>query len=358
MLNHRTRCVPIAVLRDYMVRLLEAVGFDRETAGIVAGVHLESDLRGVGVQGLNHLVNSHLKKYRDGKADPRAKPEIVKEGPCHALIDGHSGPGPVAGLFAADVAIRKAKESGLAVVGVTNSHDMYQAGLYAERIARSDLVAMVYSDDVIPVVHPLGGVEPVIGSNPVAWAVPTEDEPFVLDFAPCRTLPTYVRYTERYGGALPEGVAHDLEGKPVTDPAKVYRGVGESAGKGAIDPGGNKGYGLLLVIDFLSGALVGADMGLAHVRKKGAKKGHLFIAIDPNLFGSIGPFKRAVGDRIDEIKGSRKAPGVEAIRVPGEGSHARRRANLRAGEVEIDALCWEDGLKLARELGVALPAMP
>lgn len=355
MFNHETVRVPIGELRDYMARLLEAVGLDAASAATVAELHLESDLRGVGVQGFNHLINSHLQDFMAGRCDPKGTPEIVRDGPCYALIDGHAGTGPIAALLAVNVAVEKAKSAGCAVVGIVNSFDLFQAGLYADRIARNDLIGMVYSDDVVPVVHPLGGVEPNIGSNPMAWAVPTSRAPFVLDFAPCATLPTYVRYTQRYGGKLPEGVAHDADGKPTTDPAKVTDGAGHKGALGAIAPSGNKGYGMLLMIDFLSGALVGADMGMAHVNKKGSKKGHLFIAIDPNIFGDAATFKAAVGARIDEIKGSRKAPGVKEIRVPGERSHARLEQQRDAGMVELDRLCWEDGLKIGRKLGVALP---
>ena len=358
MLNHTTRRIPIPVLRDYMVRLLRAVGLDDETAKTVAGLHLESDLRGINVQGFNHLINSHLQDFMSGRCDPKGKPTIARDGPCYALIDGHAGTGPIAALFAVDVAVAKAKSAGCAVVGVTNSFDLFQAGLYADRIAQQDLIGMVYSDDVVPVVHPLGGVEPVIGSNPMAWAVPTSRDPFVLDFAPCATLPTYVRYTQRYGGQLPEGVAHDAEGRPTTDPFKVTNGAAHKGAIGAIAPLGNKGYGMLLMIDFLSGALVGADMGMAHVDKKGSRKGHLFIAIDPAIFGDADSFKGAVSARIDEIKRSKRAPGISEIRVPGEGSYARRAAQVASGEVEIDGVCWEDGLKMGRTLGVELPATP
>jgi LDH2 family malate/lactate/ureidoglycolate dehydrogenase len=358
MLNHTTRRIPIPVLRDYMVRLLKSVGLDDETAQTVAGLHLESDLRGINVQGFNHLINSHLQDFMSGRCDPKGKPAIVKDGPCYALIDGHAGTGPIAALFAVDIAVAKAKTAGCAVVGITNSFDLFQAGLYADRIAQQDLIGMVYSDDVVPVVHPLGGVEPVIGSNPMAWAVPTSRDPFVLDFAPCATLPTYVRYTQRYGGQLPEGVAHDAEGRPTTDPFKVTNDAAHKGAIGAIAPLGNKGYGMLLMIDFLSGALVGADMGMAHVNMTGSRKGHLFIAIDPAIFGDADTFKGAVSARIDEIKRSKRAPGISEIRVPGEGSYARRAAQLASGEVEIDGLCWEDGLKIGRTLGVELPVIP
>ena len=157
MLGHETRAIRIDVLRTYMQRLLEAVGLDREAAATVADVHLESDLRGVGVQGFNHLINSHLQYYRKGEADPVARPVIVREKACFALIDGNSGPGPLAALLAADVASIKAKDAGCAVVGVRNSHDLFHAGLYAERMANRDVIGMVFSDDVVPVVHPVGG---------------------------------------------------------------------------------------------------------------------------------------------------------------------------------------------------------
>ncbi len=355
MFNHETVQVPIDALRAYMARLLEAVGVDAASAKDVADIHLESDLRGVGVQGFNHLINSHLQDFMAGRCDPKGKPEIVRDGPCYALIDGHAGIGPLAARFATDVAIKKAKAAGCAVVGIVNSFDLFQAGLYADRMAQADLIGMVYSDDVVPVVHPLGGVEPNIGSNPMAWAVPTPGNPFVLDFAPCATLPTYVRYTQRYGGTLPEGVAQDAGGKPTTDPAKVTNGAGHNGALGAIAPSGNKGYGMLLMIDFLSGALVGADMGMAHVNKKDAKKGHLFIAIDPAIFGDAETFKASVGARIGEIKGSKKAPGVKEIRMPGERSYERRDAQRASGMVQLDRLCWEDGLKMGRKLGVTPP---
>jgi LDH2 family malate/lactate/ureidoglycolate dehydrogenase len=361
MLNHKTKSVKIPILRDYMVRLLQAVGFDEETALTVANVHLESDLRGVGIQGFNHLINSHLQQYISGQTDPAGKPEVVKEETCYALIDGHSGPGPIAALFACDVAIRIAKRAGCAVVGIMNSHDLFQIGLYAEKIARADLVAMAFSDDVVPVCHPMGGIVAMLGSNPMAWAAPTSNEPFILDFTPAAITPTMVRYTQRYGGSLPSGVAIDVEGKPTTDPSKVTTGVsygpdkGRQTDKGAINPGGHRGYGMLLMIDFLSGALVGADMNLAHITKERSNKGHLFIAIDPTIFGNPETFKRAVTARINEIKTSKKAPGISEIRVAGERNCRQRGANLEAGEILIDAICWEDGLKLGETLGVKPP---
>ena len=355
MLNTTSRPVKIDTLRTFMEDILGAVGFDGETAAVIADIHLESDLRGVHVQGFNHLINTHVQKYLAGKADPRAKPVVAKDGPSFALIDGKMGPGPLAVLMACDVAIEKAKATGTAIVGVNHSHDAFQAGLYAERIARQDLVGMIFSDDNVPVVHPLGGTQPIIGSNPLACAVPSTGDPFLTDFTPCVTLPTYVRYSQRYDAPMDEGLVTDADGNPTTDPTKVCTGIGHSLDIGAINPGGNKGYGLLLMIDFLSGALVGADMGLDHITKKNAHKGHLLIAIDPGIFGDAETFKAAVTGRMEALRQSKKAPDVEAIRIPGEGSYARRRKALETGEVQIDELCWADSLRLADELGIKAP---
>ena len=192
----------------------------------------------------------------------------------------------------------------------------------------------------------------------VAWAAPTGGDPFLIDFTPCATLPTYVRYSRRYGAEMDPSLVADADGKPTTDPHKVSIGLGHAEGLGAINPGGNKGYGMLLMIDFLSGALVGADMGLDHVTKKDAKKGHLMIAMDPGMFGSTAHFKAAVDARIEAIKSSKRAPGVDEIRVAGEGSFARRRRALERGAVKIDRFCWDDAVALAERLGVSPPELP
>ncbi len=356
MMNVKTRLVNVDALRTLMEQLLAAIGCDAETAKTIANVHLEADLRGVSVQGLNHLINSHITDFRRGRIDPAGKPEIVTEGDAYALIEGNHGPGPIAAIYAAELAAAKAAKAGCAMVGVRNSDDLFIAGYYVDLIARQGMVGFLFSDDVVCRIHPLGGTEQAIGTNPMAIAVPTEGEPFVLDFAPTATLPTYVRYTRRYGRRLPEGVAQDVDGRPTTDPEAVPAADAPNQEHlGAINPLGNKGYGLLLAIDFLSGAFVGCDMGTDHRTKPGAIKGHFFMAANPAMFGGVDTFKSAVSARARLLKDSRKAPGCDEIRIPGERSFAARDRALRDGVVPIDLMCWEDTVKLAAELGVAIP---
>lgn len=356
MMNLKTTTVKLDGLRKMMEGMLAAAGCDAETAKALADLHLEADMRGVGVQGLSHLVNSHIPHLRNGKIDPAGKPKIVRETDTSALIDGNNGPGPIAGVFAADLAARKAKKAGIAAVGVVNSNDMFIIGYFADRMAEAGAIALVFSDDEVCGVHPIGGADPVIGTNPMAIAVPTDEEPFVHDFTPTAYLPTYTRYAKRYGVAIPEGSAVDAEGRPTVDPKAVWGSGEKNVRMGAISPLGNKGYGLLLAIDFLSGALVGCDMGTDHESKKNPSKGHAFIALDAGLFVTQDQFRRAVSGRIRKLKGSRTAPGVREIRVPGERSHQSRKRAIETGEVTLDRICWEDAKKLARELGVATPA--
>lgn len=352
MMYLRTTTVKVDALRTLMQRFLEAVGCDGETAKTLAEVHLEADLRGVGIQGLNHLISSHLPHLKDGSIDPKGKPRVAKDGDTYALIDGGNGPGPIAGIMAADLVAEKGKSAGCAMVGITNGNDMFMAGYYVDRIARAGLVGMLFSDDEVPVIHPLGGREALIGSNPMAFAVPADGDPFLLDFAPTATLPTYVRYSRRYKVALPRGVAQDADGRPTIDPNAVAPGGGYQAEAGAISPLGNKGYGLLLLIDFLSGAFVGCDMGADHLTKTGARKGHFFLALDPEVFVGREAFQKAVGGRMEHLRASEPVPNSAGVRVPGDRAFAARRKALETGEVEVDRICWEDTLKLAEEMGV------
>ena len=133
-----TRIVQPQVLRDYMERLLAAAGCSPDSVASVAAMFLEADLRGMGVQGLDHMTTL-LEGLRNGSVNGEGQPRTVKEGTGTALVDGGGGPGPLAGVLAADLAAEKARATGCAAVGVRNSQDIYLLGYYADRMARSGL---------------------------------------------------------------------------------------------------------------------------------------------------------------------------------------------------------------------------
>ncbi|MSO92533.1 MAG: Ldh family oxidoreductase [Rhodospirillales bacterium] len=336
-------------LRSLMERLIKAGGCKPDTVSTVANVFYEANLRGIPIQGLNHLLG-FVRNLKSGKVNPDGKPKLVKEGAGFAMIEGNKGPGVLAGIYAADVAVEKAKKSGFCTVGITNSADIYMVGFYVERIARNGLVGLCFTD-ATPAVHPTGGMEKMLGTNPIGIAVPTKGgDPIVLDFATSATLLTHIKYAAAHGTKLPPDVAIGPDGKMTTDPNLALQG--------AVSPlGGHKGFGLGLSVALLSGALVGGAMGHGLAGDKPGPKGHLFMAIDPAAFGDPDSFRKGVSAYVTEVKSSRKAPGVKEIRVPGERSFAERERSLKRGTVEIDPVLWENTIKLAGELGVALPSL-
>jgi LDH2 family malate/lactate/ureidoglycolate dehydrogenase len=336
-----------------MRRLLVAAGCDSENAAASAEAFLEADLRSVGLQGLDHM-STIIGGLRCGRIKGNARPRVVKDAAAYALIDGGAGPGQVASIMAADLAVAKAKAAGCASVGVTNSSDLYMIGYYAERMARAGVVGLAFSDSP-PLVRPYGGVERRLGTNPLAIGVPTGgDYPVVLDMATSARSASRVRQAAYHDEDLPEAEGVDAEGRSSASAAAVR--------DGAIGPlGGHKGFGLALCVALLAGPLTGSATGrglqawldLDPAAK--APKGHLFIAIDPAAFGDPAAFRAAVSGYLADIKSSRKAPGVTEIRIPGERSLRARAECLRTGRVRLYDAVWVRIVSLAQELGVDVP---
>jgi LDH2 family malate/lactate/ureidoglycolate dehydrogenase len=351
--KRKTVKISVNALRDYMFRILRAAGCDPENAKIAAEIFLEADMRGVSFQGLDHM-HTLLSGIRNGHIDPTGQPRIVKDSDAFALINGHRGLGQPAAQLATDVAISKARKSGICCVGITNSSDIFMVGFYAERIARAGLVGFVFTG-APPSVHPYGGRERILGTNPFAVAFPTDEEsPVLIDMATSAVSNSFVRQASYYGEELPENVAVDADGKP-TRSAKVVR-----AG-GAIGPlADHKGFALALAVGLLAGPLVGAQVGKAingwRSNDKGPQGiyGHFLIAIDPACFGDPQAFKQAASGYLEEIRSSRKATGVTEIRTPGMRSFKARERSVREGVQIYDAI-WENFESLAKNMNVTVP---
>jgi L-2-hydroxycarboxylate dehydrogenase (NAD+) len=348
-----TRTVDAETLRALMEKLLVASGCDADGARIAAGIFLEADLRGIGLQGLDHLPTM-VRSLRSGKIDPAGKPHTLKEGAAFALVNGGRGPGQLAAMFAVDLAIVKARKCGVACIGVVDSADIFMIGYYVEQIARAGLVGFAFTDSP-PLVHAHGGSERALGTNPLAIGVPTAGpDPIVLDFSTSAWSASRIRQAAYHGETVPENIGVDSAGQPTRDASKIR--------DGAISPlAGHKGFGLSLCVALLAGPLVGAQVGhaldgwMTSEPGRAGIKGHLFLAIDPACFGDPSAFRAAVSVYVDEIKRSRKAPNATEIRVPGERAFAARTRSLRDG-VEIYDAVWTNVAKLAAELGVAMPA--
>src|SRR5437868_6554499 len=223
-------------------------------------------------------------------------------------------------LHAAQETIKKTASHGIALVSVTDAWMSGRGAYYVEMIAKRGLVA-IHTAASSRLVAPPGGIRPVLGTNPIAIAVPSSRGPIVLDMGASAYMMTEVLLRERLGELLPDGVAIGPGGAPTSDAALARRGA-------LLPFGGYKGFGLALMIEAL-GVLAGS--GSAHE----SDYGYLFIAFRPDLVGPADVFNRQVAELIERIKATPRQPGIDEIRIPSERAFRSRERALRAG-LEID----------------------
>lgn len=332
-----------------MEALLKKSGAGGEEAGATAEVLAEGDLRGFASHGMLRLPYI-LRALKRGTIVAKADVKIIKESPGTALVDGGHGLGHHVATNAMKIAIEKAKKAGIGSVCVRNTNHFGIAGYYAEMAAREGLVGVV-TTTTDALVHPWGGVEPLLGTNALAIGIPNEPKPILLDMAMSIAARGKIVKAVKEGKPIPESWAIDNEGRPTTDPKKAI--------EGALSPfGGVKGYGLAFVLEVLAGPLAGAAAGKDVVGtlepvEGYSTKGDFMVAIDPAAFGSLEDFKRRVQEFVQQIKGSKKAPGFDEILVPGEPEFRNREKNLKSG-VEIAEEVWAEVKQIGKEIGLDL----
>ena len=303
-------------------RALSGIGYDAEEARIIADHVIDAALCGYEYSGLAKILN--IPEHRRF-AQPRRPLRILHETEVSALYDGGNNNGMVAMYRAARATIAKAAAHGIAIVGVTDSWMSGRSAYFVEMIARAELVA-IHTASSGAAVAPHGGTRPVLGTNPIAFALPGADGPLVLDMGTSAFMGTDLALRVRLGTPLPEGVAIDRDGRPTRDP--------EEARQGALLPfGGHKGFGLGLIVQAF-GLLGGAAVIPGH------DDGYVFIAFRPDLLMPLADLKRELGALIDRVKAVPPLPGVAEIRIPGEQSAKNRERLLREG-LEIDRLVYD-----------------
>jgi LDH2 family malate/lactate/ureidoglycolate dehydrogenase len=302
-------------------RAMRGIGYDEEEARIVTDHVIDAALCGYEYSGLAKLLN--VPEHRRFNL-PRQPIRLVRETEVSALYDGGNNVGMLACYRAAEATIAKAKAHGIALVGMTNTWMSGRNAYFVEMIARAGYVA-IHTASSGGAVAPLGGIKPILGTNPIAFAVPTEEGPLILDMGTSAFMATELQLRVRRNEALPDGVAIDRDGRPTTDPAKAQAGA-------LLPFAGYKGFGLGLIVQAL-GVLGGAGM------VEGAQDGYLFIAFRPDLLVPLEQCRREVSALIQRVKAVPRAPGVAEIRIPGEQS-ARNRERLSREGLDIDGLVY------------------
>ena len=310
-------------------RALSGIGYDAEEARIIADHVIDAALCGYEYSGLAKILN--IPEHRRF-AQPRRPLRILHETEVSALYDGGNNNGMVAMYHAARATIAKAAAHGIAIVGVTDSWMSGRSAYFVEMIARADLVA-IHTASSGAAVAPYGGSGPVLGTNPIAFALPGADGPLVLDMGTSAFMGTDLALRVRLSRPLPEGVAIDRDGNPTRD-AKEAR-------DGALLPfGGHKGFGLGLIVQAFG--LLGGAAAVA-----GNNDGYIFIAFRPDLLVPLADLKRELAALIARVKAVPPLPGFTEIRIPGEQS-AKNRARLAREGLEIDRLVHDRLTALGR----------
>lgn len=353
MSEETTLTIPVVVLRNFLIEIFKAAGCDEPTADLCAEGAVDADLHGHHIQGTDHIYST-IANLRSNRLNGRPKPRITHETAATARIDGDGGPGHVTGLLAADLAIQKAKQHGIGAVGLVGGGDIFRLGYYVERMARAGMIGLVMTNTHPMRVHVPGGIDPIMGTNPVAFAFPCSgNDPIIIDMATSTSAIGHVRLASYSNSSIPAGIAIDRNGVPTTDPHEALAG--------ALTPlGGHKGFGIGLAIGLLSSTAIGAAVGerlrTAIDANNGERsRGHLFIAMDPRAFGAADQAERTA-EYAAELKNSRKARPTDVILMPGERGEQRQRAYKQEG-IPLPVSVWENTKRIARDLGVSPPKL-
>jgi L-2-hydroxycarboxylate dehydrogenase (NAD+) len=337
--------VPVQKLTDFMINALLKMGVPRADAEIVAEVLLASDLCGVRSHGIAHLKMYH-ERMKQGLQLPVTNWTVVKETPTTAVIDGGNGMGMVVGYHAMKMAIEKARRNGMAAVAVRNSSHYGIAGYYTRMAAKEGMAGMSFTN-AHPSIAPTFGVEPMLGTNPIAFSAPTDEQfPYTFDAATSIAPRGKIEVAARAGKPIPAGWVIKEDGSLATDSSNLIEEMNKSraallplGGSGEL-MGGHKGYGLATMVEIFSAAFQdGAFLSELHDHDKSGKIhplriGHFFMALNVENFLPVERFRKTTGSIVRELRESKKAPGDERIYTAGEKAHMIAGRVMREG-VEI-----------------------
>lgn len=345
--------ISIEALTSFCVAALTKAGVPHAAAETTADALVTTDAMGVFTHGTK-LLGGYLNKLKGGGYRAAAVPRIEREGPGWAIIDGESALGQVGSVFAMQTAMAKARQVGIAYVGLRNTGHIGAAGYYAAIAAREGFIAMVTGNDIPSVAAP-GSRGPVLGSNPIAYGVPIGGgDPILLDMATAAVAGGKVYAAHQRGEPIPPTWLIGPDGQPTTD-GSLY------PGKAALAPmAGHKGYGFGLWCEILSAILPGGHMtwqvGSWMFDDPARPSWHnaSFLALDLGAMTSREQFDQRLRTLIDEIHAAATAEGVERVLLPGEREwHRRRHAQLHGIDLPPDVV---EKLKLAAaSVGLVAP---
>lgn len=356
------RYIPVDVIESFMRRVFEGLGVPPEDARIVADVLITADLRGIESHGVGRL-KYYYDRIRAGVQSPRTEMEVVRETETTAVVDGHHGMGHVIAYRSMQMAMEKARRYGLGAVAVRNSTHFGIAGYYALMAANAGMMGFVVTN-ARPAIAPTFGTEPMLGTNPIAFAAPSDMPfPFCFDAATSITQRGKIEVAARAEKPVPEGLLIDPEGRPLTDPVRILQDLDKGTaaflplGGAGEELGGHKGYGLATMVEILSAALCGGAFlkDLLGYAPDGSRRpymlGHFFLAIDIEHFIPLDVARRIVGQIMRDLQNSRKEPGRDRIYVAGEKEYEAEK-RIRVQGIPVNRNLMRELQVMRDELGI------
>lgn len=354
--------VKFDVMERFMRDVFKGLGVPAADAAVCAEVLITADKLGFDSHGVSRLKPIYYDRIKQGIQFAKTNFKIVRQGPGTAVIDGGHGMGHVIARRAMELAIKKAKRCGLGMTVVRNSTHYGMAGYHALLAAKAGMIG-VTGTNARPSVAPTFGVENMLGTNPLTFAMPTDEKfPFLLDCATSITQRGKIEVYAKLGKDMPRGWVIDQRGNSLTDPAEVLtaltKGTASLTPLGGIgeDLGGYKGYGYCTVVEILSaalqqGAFLKMLMGVENGKKVPYKLGHFFLAIDIKAFTPLKNFKKTAGEILRELRASKKMPGEKRIYTAGEKEHLTWLAREKRG-VPVNRETQREVLAMREELGL------
>ena len=318
------------LMNNFMIDVFKCYGVPEADAAICADVLLESDRRGIESHGCNRFKPIYIDRIVNGTLLPVTECEILKETPTTVVMDAHNGLGMVASYRMMEKLIEKAKVYGMAGGAICNSTHYGIAGYWTTMAQKAGMIGIT-GTNARPSVAPTFGVEPMMGTNPLTFTMPTDEEfPFNFDCATSTIQNGKIEFYERSGKPTPAGLTVTRDGGTMTDSGEILKQM--RAGNCALTPlgglgeetGGFKGYGFTTIVEILSSALCGGPFmkALSGKDENGNncmyRLGHFFFVINPEFFMGLDTFEKTAGDICRGLRASEKAPGAERIYTAGE----------------------------------------
>jgi L-2-hydroxycarboxylate dehydrogenase (NAD+) len=327
--------VPISAITSQMTAALEAKGYSDTDIQFLINMYLGGELRGHTSHGLASFPG-----FAKDDFTHLQQPVVLKDTNAFFLIDAKSNPGALVGKRAADEAILRAKKEIAGIAMIRNMDSWLRPGAIAQYIADQGYFALVMNDGGGTSIAPPGGYDPVLATNPIAYGLPTAQEPLVVDMATSKRAWGQVRLANKYGTDLPGDTFYDHEGNVTVDP---------NAAHSVMPAGEYKGFALALMVEVLCGSLVGMDTMMLGTENAGnnfgtklAARGAFILVIDPAQTSGDGPtFKHANSNLIERIKATHPLPGQE-IRIPGEKASTEHAAKIKAGSIDVPSELWDE----------------